>query len=112
MIDEEPAGIDSVYTVARYRVTALSKALDDLRDKRVANFDSKAARTVTASWPDGRVTLVRDGEDADWRLTAPLEGPADQTTVDARAVSCRYRLAILSSEGSQGLRDVPVRADV
>jgi hypothetical protein len=73
-------GSDAVYTLPTARITALRKATDDLRDKRILRFDTASIERVTASWPDGRVVLVRG--DSGWRLTEPLEGPADETTVE------------------------------
>ncbi len=74
-------GSDAVYTLPTTRINALRKAVDDLRDKRILRFDTASIERVTASWPAGRVVLVRG--DAGWRLTEPLEGPADETTVEA-----------------------------
>jgi hypothetical protein len=74
-------GSDAVHTLPTTRINALRKAIDDLRDKRILHFDTASIERVTASWPDGRVVLVRG--DAGWRLTEPLEGPADDTTVEA-----------------------------
>jgi hypothetical protein len=72
-------GDDAVYTVPTFRVNALEKSLDDLRDKRILAFDAEAVERVTATWPDGRVELVR-GEQG-WRLTAPLDARADEGVV-------------------------------
>jgi hypothetical protein len=73
---------DDVYAIASFSVNALRKSLDDLRDKRVAHFDSAAIDRIEASWRGGgRVVLARG--DAGWRLQEPIEGPADETTVDS-----------------------------
>ncbi len=74
-------GAKAVYTVPTYRVSALDKSLDDLRDKRVLSFDRNAIDRIEAVWPDGGVTLEK-GEQG-WRVVSPLEGPADEVTVDA-----------------------------
>ena len=74
-------GSDAVHTLPTTRINALRKAIDDLRDKRILRFDTASIERVTASWPAGRVVLVRG--DAGWRLTQPLEGMADETTVEA-----------------------------
>lgn len=73
-------GAEPVYTVASYRVSALRKSLDDLREKRILRLDRDTVRRIEARWPDGRVALER-GEDG-WRLVAPLETRADPETVD------------------------------
>jgi hypothetical protein len=74
-------GQTRVYTVAGVAVNAFSKALDDLREKRLLRFDAGAARRVTLRWPGGQVALAR-GEDERWKLEQPLVGPADETTVE------------------------------
>jgi hypothetical protein len=73
-------GEKPVYTVPTFRVNALRKKLDDLRDKRILDFDTASVTRLTASWPGGRVVLAR--QDGAWRLEAPLEGEADAETVD------------------------------
>ena len=72
-------GEKPVYAVPSFRVNALRKAFDDLRDKRILHFDSSAVERLSASWPDGRVELVR--REGEWRLSAPVEGGADADTV-------------------------------
>jgi hypothetical protein len=73
-------GEKPVYTVPTFRVNALRKKLDDLRDKRILDFDVASVTGLTASWPDGRVVLAR--QDGQWRLEAPLQAEADADTVD------------------------------
>lgn len=75
-VDERP----DVYTVATYRVSSFEKALDELRETRVLRFDRAAVQSLEASWPGGSVALEK--VDDAWRLTAPLEAPADERTVD------------------------------
>jgi hypothetical protein len=72
-------GESGVYTVPTYRVNSFAKAFDDLRDKRVLDFDREAVTRIEASWPDGRVVLERG--DAGWRLVLPVTGPADEEVV-------------------------------
>jgi hypothetical protein len=74
-------GGSGVYSVPTYRVNSFAKAFDDLRDKRVLEFDREAVTRVEASWPDGRVVLERG--DAGWTLARPVEGPADGEVVDS-----------------------------
>ncbi|MDH3211285.1 MAG: DUF4340 domain-containing protein [Myxococcales bacterium] len=81
-------GSDAVYTVQTARINALRRGSDDLRDKRILHFDTASIEGLTATWPGGGVVLVR-GDD-DWRLTEPLEGPADATTVDALLSNLAY----------------------
>ncbi len=72
-------GEEAVYTVPSFRVNALRKSLADLRDKRILDFESSAVKRVEASWPGGGVVLVR--ADGAWRLESPIEGEADEQTV-------------------------------
>jgi hypothetical protein len=87
--DKTPVGSDSyvsvvgesgVYSVPTYRVNSFAKAFDDLREKRVLDFDREAVKRVEASWSDGRVVLERG--DAGWTVVQPVEGPADEEVVD------------------------------
>jgi hypothetical protein len=73
-------GGDGVYTVPTYRVNSFAKAFDDLREKRVLDFDREAVSRIDASWPDGRVVLERG--DAGWKVVQPVTGPADVETVE------------------------------
>jgi hypothetical protein len=92
-------GSAPVHMVPTYRVNALRKAYDDLRDKQVMPFDTAAAQRVVASWPGGRVELLR-GEDV-WRLTAPVDGAADEDTVSGL-------LRQLSTLRADGFEDAPL----
>jgi hypothetical protein len=74
------AGSSEVHALRTYRATALAKRLDELRDKRIIEFDRDAVQGVAIRWPDGGVVLDRDGEE--WRLREPIEGRADGSSVD------------------------------
>jgi hypothetical protein len=73
-------GSTDVYTVTTTQLGSLRKDLEELRDKRIANFDHNAVLRFTASWPDGRVAVERSEQG--WQLTAPVQGSADDSTVD------------------------------
>jgi hypothetical protein len=98
---------DAIYTVSRFRANSFDKSLDDLREKRILQFDRSTVARIEARWPDGAVVLERElaepdeaGEDAaeeaeagkeaeveavgagPWRLVSPVEARADQQTVD------------------------------
>jgi hypothetical protein len=75
-VDERP----DVYTVATHRVSSFEKTLDELRETRVLRFDRAAVQSLEASWPGGSVALEK--RDDAWHLTAPLEAPADERTLD------------------------------
>lgn len=74
-------GKSAVYTVSKFAANALTKSLDEVREKRIARFDAKAIDRIEAAWPGGGVTLVR-GESG-WQLEAPRVGPADSEVVEA-----------------------------
>lgn len=77
-----------IVTVPTYRITNLERSVDDLRDRRVANFDRASIEGVEVRWPSGAVKLAR-GE-VGWKLLEPLEGPADDTTVDQLLSNLSY----------------------
>jgi hypothetical protein len=69
-----------VWAVATYRVSALQKSLEQLRDKRVLDFDREAVEGIRAAWPGGGVRLTkREGE---WHLLEPLGTRADGRAVE------------------------------
>lgn len=53
---------EAVYTVASYRAQGFAKSLDDLREKRILDFDRDAVHRIEASWPGGAVALERGGD--------------------------------------------------
>jgi len=73
------AGAAGVYTVPTHRVSSFSRAVLDLRDRRVLDFDRNAVNRIEARWTGGEVALER-GEGG-WRVVRPLAGPADEETV-------------------------------
>jgi hypothetical protein len=97
-------GSDAVYTVQTYKAQSFDKALDDLREKRILDFDTSAIQRVEARWPNGRVVLERaeaagDGADGQsergaWRLVAPLEARADDEVVDDLLSDLSYLRAV------------------
>ena len=92
-------GSDAVYVVATYRINALRKEIDDLRDKRILRFDTASVESGTVTWPENQVVLER--QDGSWRLRAPLDAPADGTTVDSL-------LSDLSFLRASGFVDEPI----
>jgi hypothetical protein len=85
--------------VRSYRVTALAKTLDELRDKRVVDFAPDAVESIAVRWQGGHVALAREG--SAWKLREPLAGPADETTVQALLQS-------LSLLRASGFSDAPL----
>jgi hypothetical protein len=106
-------GMTAVFDIARYKASTFDKKPDDLRDKRILDFDKKAVSHIEASWPGGRVVLDRETvasagaagaekgaeaaepAEAGWRLTAPIQGRADSDTVENLLTS----LSFLRAEG-------------
>jgi hypothetical protein len=86
---------DKVYTVPTWRLNSLQHALVDIRDRRVLHFDSSMIDRVEVSWPSGGVALEKREED--WWLVEPVEGRADQDTLD----NLLSDLSFLRAEGFQ-----------
>lgn len=93
-------GSGAVYTVARYKASSFDKSPDDLREKRVLDFDREAIRRIEASWPGGKVVLVREGEPAAWKIVEPIQGRADEEQVETL-------LEDLASLRADGFVDAP-----
>ena len=70
--------------VESYRINAFKRSLDDLRDRRITDFDAGNVRTLRVSWPapGGRVdvAMARDAS-GEWHMGMPATGRADQQTV-------------------------------
>lgn len=69
-----------VFTVESFKVTSMTRSLDDLRERRPLRFDREGLDHVEVEWPDGGVELEK--RDEAWYLTRPLEARADETTLD------------------------------
>ncbi|HBZ70723.1 MAG TPA: hypothetical protein DEP35_13715 [Deltaproteobacteria bacterium] len=82
------ADIKAVYAVPTYRATTFQKSLDDLREHRVLRFDRNSIDRIEVGWTAGGVVLEK--KDDAWRLTSPVEGPADDDTVDKLLSDASY----------------------
>ena len=91
-------GSDDVHAVRTYRVTALAKRLEELRDKRIVEFETDAVQGLAIRWPGGGVVLAREA--GEWRLREPIEGKADASSVDSL-------LSNLSFLRATGFEDAP-----
>ena len=91
-------GEEAVHTISIAQANALTRSFDDLREKRILDFDSAGVQRIVVSWPDGRVELVRDGEG--WKLVSPVEGRADDDAV-------RDLLSDLTYLRATGFEDAP-----
>ncbi|HTF32543.1 MAG TPA: DUF4340 domain-containing protein [Myxococcota bacterium] len=82
------ADVKVVHTVPTYRATTFQKSLDDLREHRVLRFDRNSIDRIEVGWDGGAVVLEK--KDGAWRVTSPLEGPADDDTVDKLLSDASY----------------------
>jgi hypothetical protein len=71
-----------VRAVKTFRTTPLAKSVQQLRDVAVLDFDRETVSRVSVRWPSGRADAVRDEDGEGWRLTQPLEAPADASVLD------------------------------
>jgi hypothetical protein len=74
---------------------------NDLRDRRLLNFDPKAAARIVMLGPDVETAIVRSG--SDWTFTNPEFGSIEPATVDA--LFTRIRNLEYSSALEETLRD-------
>jgi len=87
---------DAVFAVPSASVGAFSKSFDDLREKKLLDFDRAAVEHIAVDWPDGGVVLQRsDAGGPRWYLVQPVAGPADDEAV-AKLLST---LAFLRTDG-------------
>ncbi len=85
-------GDDRVYTVVSYQLSSFKRELEDLRDKRILDFDQDAVRRIAVSWPGARIDVERS--DAGWQMVEPVRVPADQDTVEALLSSLSFLRAV------------------
>ncbi len=84
-----------VFLVGAWLDESFNRSRVDLRDKTVARFSRDAVTNVTLTSSAGTVSLAQSG--GEWRLTAPVEAPADGAAADAivNAVSSARMQSIL-----------------
>lgn len=70
-----------VFLVGAWLEETFNRSRFDLRDKKVARFSRDAVTNVTLTSSAGTVSLAQSG--GEWRLTAPVEAPADGAAADA-----------------------------
>jgi hypothetical protein len=69
-----------VYTVATFKTSSFDKPLDDLRERRPLRFERGDVTRIDVEWTGGgAVVEQRDGA---WKLVAPIEGDADENTIE------------------------------
>lgn len=74
-----PLGSERIGYVPKFRLNALSRNFDDLRDRRIFPFESGEVTALSLRWPGTEIALGK--RDGDWRMLAPVQEPADSTTV-------------------------------
>ena len=125
------AGDSTIRLLAKADRTPLEKELFDLRDKRVAHIDEASGinkletrrirRLSASSRPLGMLTagtgtfayeIDRDGNN--WKLAAPIAGPADSGTIDRLIASIKNlratKVASETSDDATALEAVRPRA--
>lgn len=97
MVEGDPR----VHTVASYQLSSFKKRLEDLRDKRILDFDQVAVRRMTVGWPGARVVLERG--DAGWQMVEPVSSPADEDTIEGLLSSLSFlrAAAFVDEPGSE-----------
>jgi hypothetical protein len=89
-------GSDAIFTVPSAGLDVFTKAFDDLREKKLLDFDREAVEHIAVSWPDGGVVLQRsDSGSPRWHVVQPVAGPGDDEAV-TRLLSA---LAFLRADG-------------
>ena len=92
--DETPVGgkryvavAGSVHSVPTFELSTFETSLDDLRERRILDFDTASIQKVDIGWPGGGLllkrTLALEGEvSSGWEIVSPVEAPADGPAVD------------------------------
>lgn len=87
-------GDPRVFAVATWRINALEKALLDLRDRRILDFEASQVESLRARWPGGEVAAERAEADAPagegWRLLEPLEARASGDTIEGLLTTLQF----------------------
>lgn len=103
---------DTLDLVAAYRLSPLEPSLDDLRDRRVLPFETAAIERLTLRWPSGQagetIEVAAERRDGAWRLTHPVEGPADGAVLDGLLSDLAYlRAEGFAADGVRAAFDRP-----
>lgn len=76
-------GRDKLYIVPAALRTTLSKAADELREKKLANFETDDVRGIEVQTSEDHVAATRigEGDKPRWRLTEPLDTLGDEWNI-------------------------------
>ncbi len=79
----------ALYTVSSMVKTDLDKSPDDVREKRLARFESDDVQRVTLSYNGKKVVVVRNPEEEEhkWQIVKPINAAADDWSVDNNIVN-------------------------
>jgi len=72
-------GVDSIYAVRNDILKDFTLQVNDLRDKKLADFASDDARAITISFANQTIRLAKEADD--WKLTEPESVKADNSEV-------------------------------
>ena len=75
------AGEKKVFLIPSYLESSLDRKPFDLRDKKILAFDREKVDRLEIVHGDVKLELVKSGQD--WRLAAPLQAPADFSSVES-----------------------------
>lgn len=92
-----------VFLIGAWLDESFNRSRFDLRDKAVARFARDAVTNVTLTSSAGTVSLAQSG--GEWRLTAPVDAPADGAAADAivNAVASARMRSILEGAAAAGV---------
>ncbi len=74
------SGIPSVFTVPADLFTLAMTPVEQLRDRRIADFPPEQIRSVSLAWGERRIALERRGN-GDWLLQEPVRAPVAGETL-------------------------------
>ena len=76
-------GRDKLYIVPAALRTTLSKAADELREKKLARFETDDVSGLAVQTSEGRVAATRigEGDSPRWRITEPLDTLGDEWNI-------------------------------
>lgn len=115
--DEAPVGgrrylaaEGGIHSLPSSDLSIFEKSLDDLRDRKILDFDAASIQRLELGWPGGGVLLQRspdaEGEAASgWRIVSPIEARADAGAVEDL-------LSDLSFLRAEAFVDAPSDADL
>jgi uncharacterized protein DUF4340 len=96
------AGEKKVFLIPSYLESSLDRKPFDLRDKKILAFDREKVDRLEIAHDDVKLELVKSGQD--WRLTAPVQAPADFSAVET--IVTRLQSAQMKSIASDPAGDL------